>query len=42
MLKTDPETMRKTKKIQEDKYEESLILNQIKEKICKKMRNIVK
>ena len=41
MLKTDPETMRKTKKIQEDKYQESLILNRIKEKICKKIRNIV-
>ena len=41
MLKTDPETMRKTKKIQEDKYQESSILNRIKEKICKKIRNIV-
>ena len=45
MLKTDPETMRKTKKIQVDKYQKSLNLNRVKEKVCKmikKIRNIVK
>ena len=35
MLKTDPETMRKTKKIQVDKYQKSLSLNRVKEKISK-------
>ena len=45
MLKTDPEAMRKTKKIQAVKYQKSLILNRVKEKIrkiIKKIRNIVK
>ena len=45
MLKTDPEAMRKNKKIQVDKYQKGLILNQVKEKIykiIKKIRNIVK
>ena len=45
MLKTDPETMRKTGEIQVDKYQNSLSLNRVKEKICKiikKMRNIFK
>ena len=45
MLKTDPETTRKTMKIQVDKYQKSLSLNRVKEKICKitkKIRNIVK
>ena len=40
MLKTDPETMRKTKKIQADKYQKSLILNRVKENICKIIQKI--
>ena len=45
MLKADPEIMRKTNKIQVGKYQKSLSLNRLKEKICKiikKIRNIVK
>ena len=45
MLKTDPETIRKTIKVQADKYQKSFFLNQVKEKICKiikKIKNIVK
>ena len=43
MLKKDPETMRKTKKDKAVKYQKSLILNRVKEKIrkIKKIRNTV-
>ena len=35
MLKTDPEIMRKMKKIKADKHPRNFILNRVKEKICK-------
>lgn len=38
MLKTDPETKRKTKEIQADKYLKNLILNRVKEKIWKMIK----
>ena len=49
MLKMDPETKRKAKKIIADKYPKNVVLNKVKEKICKmikktgwKITNIVK
>ena len=40
MSKTDPEAMRKTKKIQADKYQKILSLNRVKENICKIIKKI--
>ena len=39
MLKTDPETKRKNRYVKADKYLKSLILNQVKEKIWKMIKN---
>ena len=39
MLKTDPETKKKTRNVNADKYLKSLILNRVKEKICKTIKN---